>query len=270
MCHDAHMVETAHKQRTAVAYYRTSSATNVGQVSIRQKSPPDPPLLRCGSPQDGYQCTASAYAKSEPLHSDKDSLIRQQEAVRGYAANRGLHIVREFYDAAVSGADPIDARPQFPELMKYMLGNGARTIIVENASRFARDLIVQETGYQMLKAKGIELIASDSPDSFISDTPTATFIRQVLGAVSQLEKTMLVQKLRGARDRKSAMMGERVEGRRDWKALRNPDAILAARDAYARGLSLRKIAAELAEKNIRAASGKVYGPQSIKRMLGTS
>ena len=35
-----------------------------------------------------------------------------------------------------------------------------RTILVETASRFARDLIVQETGYEMLKARGIELIVA--------------------------------------------------------------------------------------------------------------
>ena len=258
--------------QTAVAYYRTSSATNVGQVSIRQKSGGSPPLSAGGSLEAGYQCTESAYSDSGALHSDKDSLIRQQEAVRGYAANRGLHIVREFYDAAVSGADPIDTRPEFPELIKYMLSNGARTIIVENASRFARDLIVQETGYQMLKAKGIELIASDSPDSFISDTPTATFIRQVLGAVSQLEKTMLVQKLRGARDRKSRLLGERVEGGKAWKALRNPAAIIMAREVRQTEpeLSLRGISERLALAGIVSASGKQYGPQSIKRMLRMS
>jgi len=53
--------------------------------------------------------------------------------------------------------------------LAYMLGNGARIIIVENASRFARDLILQGTGYQSLKAKGIDLIAADSPDGFVSD-----------------------------------------------------------------------------------------------------
>jgi DNA invertase Pin-like site-specific DNA recombinase len=73
-------------------------------------------------------------------------------------------------------------------MLAYMLTNGARTIIVENPSRFARDLVVQETGYAMLKARGIELIAADAPDSFLSETPTAVFVRQVLGAAAQLDK----------------------------------------------------------------------------------
>ncbi len=63
-------------------------------------------------------------------------------------------------------------------------------------------MIVQETGYRILRAAGITLIAADSPDAFLDETPTAVMIRQILGSVSQFEKAMLVAKLRGARERK--------------------------------------------------------------------
>ena len=53
----------------------------------------------------------------------------------------------------------------------------------------------------MLKVHGVEMVAVDSPDAF---TPTTTLIRQILGAVSQLEKAMMVSKLRGAEVRKRA------------------------------------------------------------------
>jgi DNA invertase Pin-like site-specific DNA recombinase len=87
----------------------------------------------------------------------------------------------------MSGADPVTDRAAFNAMLEYMMGNGARIVLVETANRFARDLIVQETGYQMLKSKGISLVAVDSPESFVSDTPTAELIRQILGAVSQFE-----------------------------------------------------------------------------------
>jgi hypothetical protein len=54
----------------------------------------------------------------------------------------------------------------------------------------------------MLRDLGYDLIAADSPNSFLEDTPTANLIRQILGAVSQFEKASLVAKLKGARDRK--------------------------------------------------------------------
>jgi DNA invertase Pin-like site-specific DNA recombinase len=214
--------------KTAVAYYRTSSATNVG--------------------------------------SDKDSLKRQQDAVRACAASRSLEIIHEYYDAAVSAADPVDSRNGFSDMLAYMLSNGARTIIVENASRFARDLIVQETGYQMLKDRGIELIAADAPDSFLSDTPTAALIRQILGAVAQFDKATLVNKLRGARDRKRRETG-RCEGNPNWVKVIPETVINAARQAHGEGLSLRQISAKLEAAGFVNLSGKPYAAQSVKRML---
>ena len=73
------------------------------------------------------------------------------------------------YEASflVLGADPIENRPAFGEMLERIASNGVKTIIVETANRFARDLIVQETGYRMLRDAGISLIAADSPDTFI-------------------------------------------------------------------------------------------------------
>lgn len=215
---------------TATAYYRTSSATNVG--------------------------------------ADKDSLKRQQEAVAAYAKTHGISLVREFYDAAVSGADPINERPGFSDMLDYLHGNGARIILVESASRFARDLAVQITGHELLKRKGIELVPVDAPDHFINETPTAVMVRQILGAVSQFEKASLVEKLRKARERKRIETG-RCEGRKPV-----PEAIVKeAKRLYRKNprtskrRSLRAIAKELAGLGHLAASGKPYGAESIKRMV---
>jgi DNA invertase Pin-like site-specific DNA recombinase len=121
--------------------------------------------------------------------------------VRAYAATHDIEIVEAFYDAAVSGADAIDARPGFQDLLTAIAGNGVRTVLVETANRFARDLIVQETGYRFLQAQGIELVAVNSPMVFLDDTPTAALIRQTLGAVAQFEKAALVSRLAAARKR---------------------------------------------------------------------
>jgi len=51
----------------------------------------------------------------------------------------GLEIVDWFYDPAVSGADPIEVRPGFSALLDRIEGNGVLTVVVEDASRFARD-----------------------------------------------------------------------------------------------------------------------------------
>ena len=128
-------------------------------------------------------------------------------------------------------------------MLERLLSNGVRTIVVETAYRFARDLMVQETGYAMLKERGIALIAADKPDAFLDDTPTARMIRQILGAVSEFEKAMLVRKLRGARERKRAT-GVKVEGRKSH-AEKHPEVVELARQLRGKEMSLREIAAAL-------------------------
>jgi DNA invertase Pin-like site-specific DNA recombinase len=217
----------------AVAYLRTSSAANVG--------------------------------------ADKDSERRQREAIQAFAKRAGYEIVAEFYDAAVSGADAIHARAGFAAMLKRIEGNGVRTIVVETASRFARDLMVQEVGYAMLKERGIELIAADSPQSFIDDTPTARLVRQVLGAIAEFDKAMTVAKLRGARERKRAT-GVKVEGRKSHAELR-PEVVAEAkrlRRKRPKGgqRSYRQIAAELFHVGYANSKGRPFSPSSIKAMIG--
>lgn len=219
----------------AVAYFRTSSAANVGD--------------------------------------DKDSELRQRDAVMAYAMKHGIEIVREFYDAAIRGTDSVGERPGFSDMLAYMLGNGARTILVESASRFARDLVVQLTGHDFLKKHGIELIPVDCPQHFTEDTPTAEMVRQILGAVSQFEKKSLVDKMKKARDRKRAESG-RCEGRKPPP----PETVVMARRLRARGLSYRQVGELLARAGYfvmewnpatgkRESSGRPYKPQSIKCMV---
>ena len=212
---------------TAVAYYRTSSAANVGE--------------------------------------DKDSLRRQQEAVLSYADNKDINVVEEFYDAAVSGADPIQDREGFSDLLTYVAGNGARIILVENASRFARDLAVQLTGHEMLKQLGYDLVPVDAPNHFTDDTPTATMVRQILGAVSEFEKAQIVSKLKVARTRKRIETGK-CEGRKSHKEL-DPALAREAKRLRMNGCTLANVSSMLFEQGYKTSSGKAFAPAQISRLV---
>ena len=58
---------------------------------------------------------AIAYLRTSSTNTgpDKDSDKRQRAAIAAFAKAHGYIIVDEFYDAAVSGADPISERPGF-------------------------------------------------------------------------------------------------------------------------------------------------------------
>jgi hypothetical protein len=72
----------------------------------------------------------------------------------------------------MANVDHVAARPGFAAMLERIAADGVRTIIVETANRFARDLMVQEVGHAMLKDRGITLIAADSPDSFLDRAGT--------------------------------------------------------------------------------------------------
>jgi hypothetical protein len=102
------------------------------------------------------------------------TLLRSEFA--SFAKAHGYTIAAEFYDAAVSGADPVDQRPGFKDMLALIAGNGVRVILVESPDRFARDITVQEVGHRMLKAPGVCLIPTTAPDHFTTDTPTSKMI----------------------------------------------------------------------------------------------
>lgn len=77
----------------------------------------------------------------------KDSEKRQPAAIESFAKNTGFNLIGEFTDAAVSGADPIEIRAGFTALLDQIEGNGVRTVLVEDASRFARELITPGVGH---------------------------------------------------------------------------------------------------------------------------
>jgi DNA invertase Pin-like site-specific DNA recombinase len=237
--------KVAKELKQAVAYLRTSSQTNVRKD------------------KDGKT--------KDQSFEDKDSDRRQREAITRYAKGAGYEIIAEYYDKAVKGADPLDARPAFAEMLERLLSNGATTIIVESPDRFARDLMVQLAGHDMLKKKGITLIAASAPTHFIEETPTAVLVRQVLGAIAQFDKTSLVAKLAGARRRKRIATGQKVEGRKSH-AEERPEVVAIAkalRRKKPKGgqMSLRAISAELAAQGHLNEHGKPFNPNSIAAML---
>lgn len=226
----------AKEMQKAVAYLRTSSAANVG--------------------------------------ADKDSDKRQLAAIHDFAKANGFEVVAVYYDAAVSGADPVTERPGFMDMLARVVSNGAKTILVESPDRFARDLAVQLAGHDMLKGMGIALIPATAPDFFTEDTPTAVLVRQVLGAIAQFEKASTVAKLAAARKRKREATGK-CEGRKGHAELR-PDAVKLAKELRHVGagrkpkkgvLSLRDIAVELAAAGHVNERGQPFNPKSVAALL---
>ena len=222
----------------------------------------------------GYYRTSS----SSNVGNDKDSRKRQKHSVETYTKSNGMNLVAEFYDKGVSGTKEILNRTSFMEMLNYCEDNSIDTIVFESSDRLSRDLIVMETGFQYLTSLGYKLISVANPNTFIEDTPTATLIRQVLGVISQFEKSNLVMKLKVARDRKKPLNESRgytnrkgkgkCEGRK-YLTEKNPelyDLVVSYRKKIDRKthqpFSYRKISALLKEEHNLSISFN-----SVKRIL---
>jgi DNA invertase Pin-like site-specific DNA recombinase len=101
--------------------------------------------------------------------------------------------------------------------MARIRANGIRLVLVERADRLARDLMVGEIILGEFRALGVSVVAADSGTDLTvgDDDPTRVLIRQVLGAVAQFEKSVIVAKLRAARLRKRRATG-RCEARKPY------------------------------------------------------
>lgn len=224
---------SAEHSTTAFSYLRTSSATNVGP--------------------------------------DRDSASRQSEAINAFAGRAGLIVVDTFYDAAISGSDALESRPGFSALLDRIEVNGVSTVIVEDASRLARDLLTQELGIISLQHRGVRVLTSSGDDLTDTSDPMKVAIRQIAGAFSQLEKTRLVDKLRKGRIKKRKLNNNRCEGRKPIGE-REPQTCIRAKEFAApvgAALSLRQIAIRLAREGMLSKTNRPFTPKVVRAMLAS-
>src|SRR5215467_1645001 len=173
-----------------------------------------------------------------------DGFPRQKAAIEAYGKTHDIEIVQWFEEEGVSGTLPGEDRPAWLRLWNALESNGTKTVLIERLDRLARSLMIQETLLADLKKSGFEIISTAEPD-LDSNEPTRKLIRQVLGAVAEYDRGMVVAKLRGARDRSSKALGRRCEGRKKFGTRPGEvEVIVRMKELKAQGLSFAKVADE--------------------------
>jgi len=216
------------KRQNAIAYYRTSSATNVGD--------------------------------------DKDSQHRQRRAVRAYAKENNIRLVGEFYDACVSGEMPLVERESWAGMSEIMEEEGISIVLVESADRLARSLVVQELSVLMMQDLGITIMTSAGQNITDDIDPAKVAMRQMAGVFSQYEKQRIVLKLRTAREQIRMREG-RCEGRRGYK-FTDHDLIKLAKGMRRKrkNRSYRDIADQLFRLGYKTSTGKKFGADQVQKL----
>jgi DNA invertase Pin-like site-specific DNA recombinase len=195
-----------------------------------------------------------------------DGFSRQIEAITRYAAGAGLAIEQTFREEGVSGKKELENRPALQDLLSATERGEVRIVLIEKLDRLARDLMVQETIIADFQKRGITIISTHEPD-LCSDDPTRKLMRQIMGAIAEYDRAMLVAKLRGARQRKKARTG-RCEGQKPFGTSEDHqpviDLILSLRAA---GMAVDTIAETLnAEGHKSKTGGRWYG-SSVRNVI---
>jgi len=199
-----------------------------------------------------------------------DGLIRQEKAIREYAQLKGIEIVKIYQEKGVSGT--LADRPVLAEMIVDLEenGHGIKTVIVEKLDRLARDLMIQETIIQDFRESRVNLVSALEGADLNGSDPTRNLVRQILGAIAEYDKSMLVQKLRVARQRRKAKTGK-CEGRKSYQEVASETVAyirrLRRKHKGVKRTTYNEIAQQLNAKEIRTLSGRPWTLQTVRHAL---
>lgn len=163
-------------------------------------------------------------------------LDSQLDALRGYAAARGLDVAAEHVDHGVSGAK--DRRPALDAMLRDARRRRFDVLVVTKLDRLARSVRHLVGLAAELEALGVDLVVLDQ--AIDTSTPAGRFLFNSLAAVAELERDLIRERVA------AGMRAARRRGRQLGRPRRLGDAQLARLQALrAEGRSLRAVAAEL-------------------------
>jgi DNA invertase Pin-like site-specific DNA recombinase len=157
----------------------------------------------------------------------------QAVALREYAERRGFEII-EYRDEGISGSK--DSRPALDRLMKDAKARKFDIVIVARFDRFARSVSHLLRALEEFNHLGINFVSLS--ESIDTSTPMGRMIFTILGAVAELERNLIKERVQMGIHR------ARKEGKRIGrpKAEVDPRQVAGLR---ARGRSWNQIAREL-------------------------
>lgn len=256
---------------------RSIDVLNVNPQNLGQQPPHEAPMAP-EAPNTALE-PARAKALSYLRVSGKgqiggDGFPRQRTTIAAFAEAHGLDVVEEFRDEGVSGTLGLAERPGLTALLEAATAAGIDTVLVEKADRLARDLVESELLLRTFREHEVRVIEADGGNDLTSDagtSPTAVLIRQVLGAISEWEKSGLVAKLRAARDRvrrqRGRCEGPPAYGARETEAAGLKRLLELAADPAGNRRSLAEIAAALNGEQVPTRSGRPWARSSVQVLL---
>jgi DNA invertase Pin-like site-specific DNA recombinase len=205
----------------------------------------------------------------------------QEAAIRKWARAGGHRVVAWYRDEGESGSNGLETRVALAEALATIREQKAAGVVVYRLDRLARDLVLQEQLLAEVRRMGGDVFSTSAAEaSVLADDPadpSRKLIRQVLGAVAEYERAMIVLRMRSGRSRKRETgyagdgpppLGYRAEGRQLVRD--DEEQVTLARIAALRasGASLRAICAVLsAEGRTTKRGGTGWYPETLRLII---
>src|SRR6266436_4172621 len=172
---------------------------------------------------------AVLYSRVSTLYHGQDPEVQSRE-IREYCQRRGWPLVGEYVDIGISGAK--ERRPQLDRLIADAHKRKFEVIVVWKFDRFARSVSHLLRALENFRSLGVEFVSlSEQVDT---GTPTGKMIFTVLGAVAELERSLIAERVR------AGLRNARAKGRKLGRPrkIASPDAITRLRSE---GASWREV-----------------------------
>ena len=161
----------------------------------------------------------------------------QEAEMKEYAKHRGWEVTRTYQDK-MSGAK--SSRPELDELMADAKKRKMNVVLVWKFDRFARSVSHLLQALETFRAVGIEFVSiSEQVDT---STPTGKMVFTVLGAVAELERSLIAERVRMGLQ-SARRKGKRL-GRPPIRQLSAAEMAKVKADRATGKFSLRKLAAK--------------------------
>lgn len=213
---------------------------------------------------------------------DGYGLDAQKSAVSAWCRANGQRLVRQVSDVGVSGATDALDRPGFSEVVAALAAGEADGLILARLDRLARALTVQEATLAVLWRSGVDIFAADVGRILRDDPddPMRTALRQVVGVFSELERRLVVKRLRDGRAAKRSLgkksvgaypYGYEAQGKgRARDAAPHPGEQPTVRliaQLRSQGMSYRKIAEALDETMHLPRRAARWSPMTVRAIV---
>ena len=181
------------------------------------------------------------YARVSTQNHGQDVTTQTRE-LEQFAQARGWHLLDSYLDIGISGTK--DKRPELDRLMADAHKRRFDVVVVWRFDRFARSVSHLLRALETFNALGIAFVSlSEQMDT---TTPTGKMVFTVLGAVAELERSLIVERV------KAGLRNARAKGKRLGRPKKIVDAsrIVVLR---AEGLSWARVA-----QHLNVGEGTVY------------